>query len=245
MVKKINRIAQSLCLLLVLFSGFLVTASAEDALSVTVSWEITEASVSIAEGVYRWDTETLQYVWVPLDKPHLSSTTPAEVVIRLESSGKSNVNYTISYTGSEGIDTQVESDSPDSGTLTGENKAADYESKIHITGITPSFAQEVERFKIGTYTVILNAADTPTPIIEELLSEEQPIEEQPPVEDAPEEQPSEEEPPEEQPPEEQPPEEQPPEEQPPEEEPPEEQPIEEEPAEEQPSEEIPNADQSA
>lgn len=203
MCKKINRIAQSLCLLMVLFSGFLVTASAEDApeatLSVTVSWEITEASVSIAEGVYRWDTETLQYVWVPLDKPYLSSTTPAEVVIRMESSGESNVNYTISYTGGEGIATHVESDSPDSGTLTGENRAAVYESKIHITGITPSFAHEAERFKIGTYTVSLNAADTPTPIIEELLSEEQPIEEQPPVEDAPEEQPIEEEPSEEMP----------------------------------------------
>lgn len=199
MVKKINRIAQSLCLLLVLFSGFLVTAMAEDApeetQSVIVSWEITEASVSIAEGVYRWDTETLQYVWVPLDKPYLSSTTPAEVVIRLESSGESNVNYTISYAEAEGITTQIESALPSSGTLTGENAAAVYESKIHITGITPSSVPTTNRVKIGTYMVSLHPlteepealAAAEMPPEEELPPEEQPPEEnvQPPEQPAP------------------------------------------------------------
>lgn len=235
MCKKINRIVQSLCLLMVLFSGFLVTASAEDApeatLSVTVSWEITEASVSIAEGVYRWDTETLQYVWVPLDKPYLSSTTPAEVVIQLESSGELNMDYTISYTEASGIITHVESDSPLSGTLTAENAAAVYESKIHITGVTTSFAQETDRIIIGTYTVSLHTADTPTPLVEEeftedILPEEETAEEEISSEEVfTEEEPSER--------------------QPIEAKPPEEQPIEEEPPGEQPSEEIPNEDQSA
>lgn len=208
-----------------------VPAEAEETeASVVVSWEMEDAVVPIVTE-YHWDPDNLCYVREAVSQPtvKLENAAPAKVKILLQTGGGQNVHYTVSFTEADGITTQVESDSPSSGTLTAENTSAVFESKIHITGVTASSVQTTNRVKIGIYTVSLHAEDTPilkvTPVEEEPC-EEQPEEipsenvpevpaEDPPEEEQPEETPTEEVPTEEEAPAEEPAEEKVPEEKPP------------------------------